>query len=56
MTQAAEASQAETKPSSVGSTGWMQSDDIWAMLIAAVLLVAAWWANVPVAADATGGA
>ena len=54
MTHAAEASQAETKPSSVGSTGWMQSDDIWAMLIAAVLLVAAWWANVPVAADATG--
>ena len=54
MTQAAEASQAETKPSSVGSTGWMQSDDIWAMLIAAVLLVAAWWANVPVAAEATG--
>jgi uncharacterized membrane protein YadS len=45
-TTPAETSDAET--GAVRRSGWMQSDDIWAMLIAAVLLVAAWWANVAV--------
>jgi uncharacterized membrane protein YadS len=45
------------EPAAAAATSWLQNDDIWAMIMAGLLLVVAWWANVAVpAADADGPA
>lgn len=43
---AGEAGDAEVVSAASGS--WLRSDDTWAMIIAAIMLLVAWWANVAV--------
>jgi uncharacterized membrane protein YadS len=45
---------AATDAAPVTTVSWRHNDDIWAMILAALLLLASWWANVPAATDAAG--